>query len=292
MLAAGSSLVALALCISTVATAGPTGTSTGGVGVRPAHPVTSHPGYYLIRLKPGRRAVGSVVVTNTSTRPASLIVYPVDGTTGSTSGAVFGNRGTRLRFAGRWVRPAVRSFTVAGGTTKTERFTVRVPKKTKPGEYMAGVAFQNRHVTVRSKAHKKRKHRRQVTVRQVVREVIAVEIVVPGRAAFRPVLTALGIRGVAATGIGAVYVGLADHGRNWAYPLLTVTLVGPRHYRKTLRRRLNMVLPGPAISYPVPWPHRLARGHYRITATLRAGHRHVTKHARFLLRHSLRAARR
>ena len=286
VVAACAAALALATGSAAVASTGSTSGPVGGVGLQPAHPSSATPGYFRLTVRPGHRVYDSVAVTNTSAHPVSLVIYPVDALTGATTGTVFSLHGRRLRQAGRWVREPTHSLRMVAKSTVDVGFSYKVPAHTRPGDYMAGIAFQNRNAT----KSKKPKHGKPIAVKQLIRTVIAVEMIVPGPAVFLPRLTSLTIRGIGATGMGAIYVGLGNRGSRIGTPILTVSLSGPRHYRGHASRQLNTVLPGALIAYPFNWRHRLARGHYRITATLRAGGRKVVLHRRFFLRHALGAA--
>ena len=104
LLIAGLLTGSLLIILPAVATAA----RLGAFSVRPAEfnaadPVTR--AYFKLHLRPGSTYSGNVVVHNAAATPVTLYVYPVDGLTGVTSGAVYGNRHVQLHGAGRWLTP-------------------------------------------------------------------------------------------------------------------------------------------------------------------------------------------
>jgi WxL interacting protein linking bacterial and host surfaces len=247
------------VCTPVAAAAPPAGVQ---ISLRPVHPDPASPGYFTLKVGAAAVARDALVMSNQSAEAITVIVSPVDGRTGSTSGSVYGNRQDPLREAGEWVTPAVKSVVLSPRSSRTVPFTVKVPAGSAPGDHLAGIAVENARPTTSTK---------NVHIKQVLRTVIGVRVVVAGPAVFHPRLTDLGIRQIGTTGIGAVVVGLGNDGRQLAKPSLAVTLTGPKDYRRELTRTLDTVLPGDMISYPLAWPDRLAKGRYEVTATLTGG---------------------
>jgi hypothetical protein len=257
-------LVALAGSVQAAiaATPPPAATAGGGVSLRPLHPDTATPSYFTLHLPSGASAHDEVVITNTSTQSVSLAVSAVDGLTGQTSGSVYANRQDAVREAGLWVTPEITSLTLAGNASRTVGFTVQVPKGASAGDHLAGIAVENTVPTSSGNGF---------SIKQILRSVIGVRVVVPGPAAFYPRLVSLDINGIGATGIGAVDIGLGNSGKQLAKPTLVVAMTGPAGYSRSLTRHLDTVLPGDTITYPFAWPDRLQKGSYDIKATLTGG---------------------
>src|SRR5271167_2433845 len=77
-------------------------TSIGGFSVRPSHFDPSNAAtraYFIETARAGQTINDQVVVTNTGPTTIQLRVYPVDGLTGATSGAVYGDGQDPLRKA-------------------------------------------------------------------------------------------------------------------------------------------------------------------------------------------------
>jgi hypothetical protein len=211
-----------------------------------------------------------VIVSNSGAGTVRLLVDAVDGMTGATSGSVYANRGGAPARSGRWVRPDVRQITVAPHTSRRVTFSVYVPFGASPGNHLAGLAFQN---------VKAQQGRGRFAIRQVVRVVVGVEITVPGLARTRFALPHLGIQALGGTAMPAVVVRTQNTGRVLCKPDLSVTLSGRGGPARTVRHRLDTVLPGDTINYPLPWPRRLADGAYTVDAVASGCGPHAVQHA-------------
>ena len=146
----------------------------GGFGARPAHFNPSVPATraYFIRTVPRSGSfTDEVVVTNTAAKPVTLRVYPVDGLTGATSGAVYGNRGVALHGAGQWVTPAVSRVTVPANSHTSVRFTLTVPSNATVGQHLAGLALEDVNAG---------KSGGRFSVTEVLRAVVGIEVTVAG----------------------------------------------------------------------------------------------------------------
>jgi hypothetical protein len=242
---------------------------SGGLTVRlvPADPadLTARSSFALA-LTPGATFTGEVVVGNTTKSAMRLAISSVDGLTATTSGAVYAGRRARRRHAARWLTSSIRKLSLTPGATATVSFTIRVPVRATAGDHLAGLAVED--VTPSP-------HGNGFGVTQVMRSVVGVLVTVPGAARFTPMVSAAQIRRVTGTRSSEVVVRLGNVGRRLGHPRLSVTLAGPRGYRRTVRRRLDTLLPHSAISFPVPWPDRLAVGTYDVTVVLqRLRHRY------------------
>jgi hypothetical protein len=253
--AALAAAAATALVLPTTGAAG----GTTGFSIRPGHydpNDASTRAYFDRKVAAGASFSDDVVVTNGGSQPVTLLVYPVDGVTGQTSGAVYGNRGAVLRRAGRWLRPGASRVTVAGGKAVGVPFTVRVPPGSLPGDHLAGLAFEDTHVTTSGGRFR---------IRQVIREVIGVLVRVPGPA--QPVLQLgrLTLSTLPGTGLAAVVVPIANVGRSLCKPRLTVSLSAGA-FRERITRQLDTILPADRIPYPLVLRHGLQPKTYRIDA--------------------------
>jgi hypothetical protein len=261
-------LVALvALAVASPAAAAP---EIGGFGAHPAHfdaKIPATRAYFVREVAAGGSFHDEVAVTSSSNEPIELSVYPVDGLTGTTSGAVYANKGSLPTETGRWIAPKVTHVTLQPGKTTLVPFTVSVPRGAAPGDHLGGIAFQ-RAGAERSSG--------TFSVTQVLRAVVGVLVQVPGAAAFQPELRSLGVDSVAGTNVASVVVGLDDTGRKLGKTRLTVSLTGPDGYRRRVTRRLDTILPGDAIRYPLVWPDALQPGAYTVTATAAGGSQPVT----------------
>jgi len=230
-----------------------------GVSVRPAHfdpRVPATRAYFIQAVAPGRSFSDQVIVANGGARPERLLAYPVDGLTGVTSGTVYANRHDPRRKASRWVSMVSGPIVVPAHGSVSVPFTVRVPRRAIPGAHVAGIAFEDT-ASVRSRGH--------FSVTLITRQVIGVEIQVAGRARPRIAVRGISLRSLPGTTRAAAVVTLANVGRTLCKPDLQVVLAGGgRELRAT--SRLDTVLPGDQIPYPLPWPTTVLAGSYRATA--------------------------
>jgi hypothetical protein len=196
-----------------------------------------------------------VAVSNTGDQPVDLYVYPVDGLTGTTSGTVYANRTDPRAKAGTWLTASVSSLTVPPHHVQAVPFRIDVPATATPGDHVAGIAFENAHPT----------HASGFSVTEVVREVIGVQVRVPGPGQFQLHIDSVGFAVPPAVPVASVIVRLGNAGDRLGQPLLLVILHGPDGYVQSVKRQLDTVLPGDTISYPLAWPTPLPAGDYTIT---------------------------
>lgn len=236
--------------------------SLGGFSAVPGSFSASEPvtrSYFRPRIDSGGSVREEALLRNSSAHSLTLLVYPVEGLTGVTSGAVYSSRGVALHGPGRWVTPAVGRITLAPGQRRRVAFTARVPRGTPPGEHLAGIAFQN----VRPSRSGGR-----FAITQIVRIVIGIEVIVPGPAASQLDLEGASLGALGGTSLPAVILRLRNSGRLLCTPTVSARLRGPEGALSApVTRRLEAILPGDAIPYPLPWPTQLPAGSYRIGAS-------------------------
>lgn len=254
-------VAAVAALVAAAATTVVPGASAAAGGstfsIRPGHydpNDASTRAYFDRKVSAGDSFSDDVVVSNGGSTPVTLFVYAVDGLTGQTSGAVYGNRGTPLRRAGRWLRAAVSRVTVAPGKEVDVPFTVRVPQGTVPGDHLAGIAFENARVTTSGGRFR---------IRQVIREVLGVLVRVPGPAQPQLQLGPSTLSTLPGTGLASVVVPIANVGRSLCKPQLAVLLTAGS-FRERVARQLDTILPGDRIPYPLVLRHGLKANAYRI----------------------------
>jgi len=243
-----------------VATLGaPAFAAAGGTttfSVRPANPDPNDPltrAYFRPVLTPGATGDEAVTVDNTGAQPVELYVYPVDGLTGTTSGTVYGNRTDPLIRAGAWLTAGTKSVTIGAHQEQVVPFRITVPADASPGDHVAGIAFEDAHPT-RSPGF---------SVTEVIREVVGVQIRVPGPGQFHLLIGGVSLAG--ALPAESVVIQLGDDGDRLGQPLLVIKLSGPGGHSHKINRQLDTPLPGDTIAYPVPWPEALAAGTYTVS---------------------------
>jgi Bacterial protein of unknown function (DUF916) len=273
--------VALALAIAALLTLAhsPVGLArgTGGFSVRPAETSANDPttrSYFKPVLAPGTSMIRHVIVANGGPTPLVLLVSAVDGRTGQTTGTVYANMQDPVRKAGAWLSPQAKRITVPAHSETKVGFAIRVPAQAQPGDHVAGIAFQD--------AQPKTSGGRFRIV-EIVRAVVGVAIRVPGPATPGLSLGRLALKGLPGTIQPSVVVGVGNAGRLLCQPKLAVSLRDPGGHRRAVVRQLDTVLPGDAVSYPLPWPATLSSGSYGATASMSCDGRTVTRSASLTL---------
>jgi hypothetical protein len=244
------------------ALAAPGAPSLGGFSAVPETFSASEPitrSYFRPHIAAGGSVREEALLRNSSAHSMTILIYPVEGLTGSTSGAVYSSRGAALHGPGRWVTPAIAELTLAPGKQRRLPFTVRVPRGTQPGDHLAGIAFQNATPT---------RSRGRFSITEIVRIVIGIEVIVPGPAAAQIVLEGAALGPLGGTGRPAVIMKLRNSGRLLCAPRLRVALRGPEgQLSAPVSRQLEAILPGDAIPYPLPWNRPLGAGSYGVVAS-------------------------
>jgi hypothetical protein len=251
---------AIAAISLALAAASASAASIGGFGVRPAYSDPHNPAtraYFIIHAGGGSTRREAVIVTNGGTKPLVLEVDAVDGLTGVTSGVVYANRGVPVHGAGAWVTPTVRRVTVPPHNSTRVRFTVAVPTSARPGDHVAGIAFEALQPT---------KSASSFSVTVVVRTVVGIEVEVPGPAAPQVRIYSLALAPLPGTTIPSAVVTLEDVGRRLCRPQLAVALTGQNATTRATQT-LGTILPGDRIAYPFRWPGALSEGRYDVSAT-------------------------
>jgi hypothetical protein len=237
----------------------------GGFTIRPAHFDAADPAtraYFKPVVAAGGAFSDQVIVGNTGDAPIDLLVYPVDGLTAVTSGAVYANRERPAVKAARWVRVAVATLSVAPHTETAVGFTVQVPPGAAAGDHLAGIAFEDAHPQESGS---------RFSVTEVIRGVMGVQVQVPGPGKFHVHVDGVDLTPRAGVGTGAAVVRVGNDGSRLGKPQLCVSLSGPHGYRRAVRAQLDTILPGDTIPFPLSWPDTLERGDYGVSVAATCG---------------------
>jgi hypothetical protein len=159
---------------------------------------------------------------------------------------------------------------------------VQVPRRAAPGDHVAGVAFENVHP---------RKSGGRFQITQIIREVVGVQVRVPGRAFAQPSLGSMALKALPGTTLPSLLVGVGNRGRTLCKPQLAVSLRGPGGARRVVQA-LDTVLPGETVRYPLHWPVTLRSGRYAARASAACNGRRATRNANLNLAKTLPKGRR
>src|SRR5262245_10147159 len=96
-------------------------------------------GRFDLRLRPGARYVDWVVVTNFSTRPATLGVYAADAFNTPNGGFDVVAAGVKSRDVGAWTKVERNRVRLAAGKKAIIPFQLRVPRNATPGDHVGGI---------------------------------------------------------------------------------------------------------------------------------------------------------
>ncbi len=135
-------LLALLAAPAGAAAAGPTATATfaGGFAAGPVNAGAYD--YYSWALSPGAARAGAVRVTNLASGSQAVVLYAAAGVTSPLSGDAYVGQPGTCASAGCWLSGLPRTVTLARGQSETVAFTARVPRGTRPGQYLAGIAVR------------------------------------------------------------------------------------------------------------------------------------------------------
>jgi hypothetical protein len=224
--------------------------------------------YFVFPSRAGASVAGAVLVTNSGDRPGTVFLYPVDGTTGRTSGVVYRQRRERRRDAGAWIRLGASSLALEPGESRIVSFQVLVPRRARPGDHVGGIVAENATLGGVGEG----------TVRIRVRSltILAVLLQLPGPRPAR--LRAGPVRAGRIGRAPAAVIRLRNEGRSLLRPRGSLTVRDARG-RRVVRvpLRLDTLLPSTVIDYPVSLPakRKLSPGRDRFTLVLRYGGRQL-----------------
>ncbi|HZT17393.1 MAG TPA: DUF916 domain-containing protein [Gaiellaceae bacterium] len=230
--------------------------------------------YFVLPAKPGETLTTEVRISNVGSAPGRALLYPVDATTGQTSGAVYLSRAAPRRDVGSWVHLGAASVTLAPGASRTVGFSVQVPPSVRPGQHLGGIVAENATVQGAQGQGRSGGHVGGFRIRIRQLTIVAVQVDLPG-----PQLARLAVGGIDPGGNGHGYqqlmFGLRNTGTVMVKPTGTLAVTNDRDRRiERAALRLDTVLPRTAIDYPVLVRGRLLpAGRYRASVVLRyAGH--------------------
>jgi hypothetical protein len=220
--------------------------------------------YFKLSAGRGKAAQAGVLqLKNQSSRTLRVALSPVAGQTLDTLGSTYAARSSRRAGPARWLRLGKRRVTLAPGAVEGVPVSVLVPRKARPGDYLAGVS-------VEALGQKSESGTRGVSIASVVRYVIGVETSVPGARHAKIRFT-----GASVERQPSALTFLLD-ARNRGNVILQ-NVAGKALITKGARRVANVPLgPGTfvtrsSIAYPIPTPREHPREGttYRVRAYLR-----------------------
>jgi hypothetical protein len=101
-------------------------------------------GYFTLTLKPGQTQTVRIVVKNTGKQVLQLSNYAADATQIAAGGIDFGTRHKQLKVVGTWITVTPKDLSLAPGEARRVRATITMPKNVRAGDYVGGVALENK----------------------------------------------------------------------------------------------------------------------------------------------------
>lgn len=232
--------------------------------------------YAVFHARAGQTVSDTVIVSNSGDAPGRLRLYPVDATTGRTTGAVYLGHSAPRRDVGAWTSLGVSTVSLGPGQTRSVRFSVRVPLGAAPGQHLGGIVAENLKLTTNRRRHRGASFR--ISVRNL--SIVAVQVDIPGTAVEKLTLTSVGAG--PQQGFQTLLIGMRNSG-NQLLKGSGQLVVRPASggNGKSVSFPVDTFVPGTAISDPVGLPGRpLPAGTYDATVVVRYGHGRVARLSR------------
>ena len=229
----------------------------------PSQPLTKS--YFIFDGTPGIVVKSQVRVTNTGTAKGSVALYPVDATTGQTSGAVYLNQNDPRKDVGVWLTLGKSQLTLNAGQSQIVPFQMIIPGTVRPGQHLGGIVAENLVETNSSQKNS------AIQIKVKTLTIIAVQVNLPGTLVEQ--LTATGIQAGGDNGYQQLLVTLRNTGDDMVKPFGTLQIADTQgKVLKHFSLKLDTFVPQTAINYPVIVTGQgLAAGTYQATLDLTYG---------------------
>lgn len=231
----------------------------------PSNPLTRS--YFIFEGKTGTTIQSSVRVTNSGTASGSVNLYPVDATTGQTSGAVYLSQNDPRKDVGAWITLSQQKLTLAPGQNQVVTFQVSIPSSARAGQHLGGIVAEAQTPTTTST--QSGSSNIQIKVKNLA--IIAVQVNLPGTQVEQ--LSATGIQAGGQNGYQQLLLGLSNSGTDMLKPSGTLQIANAQgQVLKHFTLKLDTFLPQTSIQYPVNVTGQgLAPGDYQGTLDLSYG---------------------
>jgi Bacterial protein of unknown function (DUF916) len=135
---------AATVLIALVAAVAPAGAGKFGdvvaATVPPGSRISPQGHFYLIAANPGDTVTQNFRVTNPNDHRVTVTIEAVDAATGDRTGVQLGRPGSAKALTSRWIVVSSPEVTLAPNEQRDIPFTVHVPQKVGPGQYLAGLS--------------------------------------------------------------------------------------------------------------------------------------------------------
>ena len=234
----------------------------------PARPATQS--YFIYDAAPGRTITDEVRITNDGTAAGTVRLYPVDATTGPTSGPVYLSAEDPRKDVGAWIELEIAELALGPGESRTVRFTTTIPRDARVGQHLGALVAENT-ATQQGAAG--------ATLQGSLQErsATAVQVNLPGPAVEKLVVTGVT---TALQQVQMLSIGLRNEGTAMVQPEGTITVLDAQGAQiQRIPLSLASILPETEIQYPVPVERQaLSAGTYRARVELRYGEQAAVSH--------------
>jgi hypothetical protein len=212
------------------------------------------PGYFQVTANPGTSLTLYALVGNIGQKRATIRLVPVDARSGVYGGISYNLPNQKVKKVGSWVVLSRKKVGLAPGKASVVQFTLRVPVKVKPGQYVGALtAF------VPSQKVKGGIGALQIQFRRVT----AIVVTVPGSSFGRftitkvdPVQRPQGVYVIVHIKNTGTML-LQGQGNLWVWKIGRAKPVIQVHLS------VDTTVPQTTVNYPVPWTKSPAPGQYR-----------------------------
>jgi hypothetical protein len=239
-----------------------------GATAAPGSKIAAQGHFYVLDAAAGATVTQSFRVNNPNDHPVTVMLEAVDATTGEVTGVQLGKPGSAKALTSRWVVVSTPQITLAPSTYRDIPFTVHVPPKTGPGQYLAGVSAS---VPLSAEADKQPPSG-QAGFSMAVRfqRAIAVEIDIAGPRA--PNLKVSDVEPKATPGGVDLGVHISNTGNAFAHGSGVIRVADTN---TDTSFKIDTFVPGTAIVYPTRWTKAVVPGthHVEVDLTYEGGRR-------------------
>lgn len=214
----------------------------------PSNPLTR--AYFIFNSKSGVVIRNRVRVINSGTATGKVSLYPVDATTGQTSGAVYLNQTDPRNDVGAWISLGKAQLTLGPGQSQIVTFTITIPGQARVGQHLGGIVAENltQPSTTPTTNPGSNTGTFHISVKNLT--IIAVQVNVPG--ATNSILKATGFQAGGQNGYQQLLVGLSNTGTVMLKPYGTLQVTDAQdHIVENSSLKLDTFLPQTSINYPI-----------------------------------------
>jgi hypothetical protein len=210
-------------------------------------------------------------VINSGTASGSVSLYPVDATTGQTSGAVYLNQNDPRKDVGAWITLSKAQLTLGPGRSQIVTYTITIPGQVRVGQHLGGIVAENltQQGTTPTPNAGSNTGTFHISVKNLT--IIAVQVNVPGATSAN--LKATAIQAGGQNGYQQLLVGLSNTGTVMLKPYGSLQITDSQNQVvENSSLKLDTFLPQTSINYPVTITGQaLGTGTYTAKLTLMYG---------------------